>query len=303
MRPEGVASRTFGPYPRGVRSVGGAQHARELGVHDHLSWAYEDREDFVDRVQEFVRDGLALGVRCIYAADRPVEQLEADLAGVPDLRAEVERGALTITALGDFYPLEAVLDPDAMLATLAAATQDALAQGYAGLRIVADSTPLVRTPEQLAAFATWEHKADRYMARHPLSGMCGFDRTALPPSAAAVLACLHPTARAGTAPFGVFASDDHADLALAGELDLAVADDFRACLGRTGLDVARELVVDGTRLGFVDHRGLESIRDFACGHGATVVLRTASGVPGRLIDLLALEGIRVEPSVAEGVPA
>lgn len=273
-----------------------------LGVHDHLSWAYEDRDDFVRRVREFVTDGLALGLRCIYAADRPLEQLEADLAGVPDLHAEVARGAVRVTVLGDIYRAGSVIDPDDMLATFSAATEDALAQGYAGLRVVADATPLIRTPEQLAAFATWEHKADRYMTRHPLSAVCGFDRR-VSPFAAVVLTCLHPAAREGTAPFGIFASDDRADLALAGELDVTATDSLRACLGRIELDVTRELVVDGTRLKFVDHRGLESIRDFASGFGATAVLRTSSGLPARLVDLLQLEGIRVEPATTEGVLA
>ena len=272
--------------------MGSAQHARGLGVHDHLSWPYEDRDDFVDRVQEFVADGLALGLRCVYAADRPLEQLEADLAGIPDLHAAVARGALTITVLGDLYPDDTVIVPDEMLTTFAAATEDALALGYAGLRVAADATPLVRSREQLAAFATWEHKVDRYMAGQPFSGMCGFDRTELPASAASVLACLHPAARTGMAPFGLFASDDCADLALIGELDLTVTDELRACLERACPDVTGELVVDGTRLGFVDHRGLETIRDFASDFGATAVLRTSSGMPGRLIDLLELEGIR-----------
>lgn len=46
----------------------------------------------------------------------------------------------------------------------------------------------------------------------------------------------------------------------AGEFDLSVTDGFRACLCRTGLDGARELVVDGARLDLVDPRGLESTR-------------------------------------------
>ena len=283
--------------------MGSAQHAGGLGVHDHLSWPYEARDDFVRRAHEFIGDGLALGLRCLYAADRSLEQLEAELVGIPDVRAEIARGSVVITVLGDLYDDGAVVDPEQLLATFSVATEEALAAGYAGLRIVADTTPLVRTPDQLAAFASWEHTADRYMARHPFSAMCAFDRRELSASAAAVLACLHPAARAGAATFGLFASEDHADLALAGELDLSATDALRDCLCRTRVDARRELVVDATRLDFVDHRGLESIRDFATGLGATAVLRTSSALPARLIDLLQLEGIRAEPATTEGVPA
>lgn len=268
-------------------------------MHDHLSWSYRDRGDFVRRVNEFLRDGLALGLRCMYTADRPLSELVADLAPLPDLQAQLDRGALMITTMAELYDDIEVIDSDVMLASLSATVEETLAQGYAGLRIAADVTPLVRTPEQLCAFAAWEHTVDRYVSGNPLSGLCGFDRTQVSDSAAVVLAGMHPVARAGSAPFGVFATDGPADLAVAGEIDVSVAREFRTCLGRTRLGVARELVVDGTRLDFVDHRGLETIRDFASGIGATAVLRTSSGLPARLIGLLGLEGIRAEPAMAE----
>lgn len=283
--------------------MGGAQHAGGLGVHDHLCWPYEDRSDFARRATEFLSDGLALGLKCVYAADRAPGGLDADLAGVPDLHAQVARGALEIAELSVLYPDFAVIDPDEMLGTIAAATEDALAQGYSGLRVVADVTPLLLSADQLAGFLSWEHTADRFIARNPVSGLCGVDLRAVPASTSTTLACMHPAARTGSAPFRVFAPQGPADLALAGEVDQSVADQFRACLEWTRVDVARELVVDGIHLRFVDHRGLEGIRDYAGASGATAVLRTSSKLPGRLIHLLGLEGIRAECANAEGVPA
>lgn len=286
-----------------MRSVGSAQHARGLGVQDHLSWPYEQRGDFVRRVREFLGDGLALGLRCVYLADGPREQLEADMVGIPDLDSALERGALTLTVLDDLYPAGGLVDPAETLATYAAATEEALAQGYAGLRVAADSTPLVRTPEQLDAFAEWEHEADRFMTDHPLSALCGFDREQLPAAATVALACMHPAARQGMTPFHVYSPGNGADLGLAGELDVLVADDFSACLGRTGLDVTQELVVDGSDLDFIDYRALAGIRDFADRLQVPAVLRTHSTTPARLIELLGLEGIRTESPTAEGVRA
>lgn len=283
--------------------MGGAQHAGGFGVQDHLSWPFDERADFLQRLHEFVGDGLDLGLRCVYAAEGPLEMLVSDLSGIPHLHDQIARGALVVNMLSDLYPPGAAIDPAQTLATFAAATDDALAHGYVGLRVAADSTSLVRTPDQLAAFAAWEHLADRYMSEHLFSAMCGFDRSQLPAAATLALACLHPAARAGVTPFQVFASGHGSDLALAGELDMSVTDDFRACLDRTGMEVPPELVVDGTGLDFVDYRGLESLRDFASRSGATAVLRTSSAMPARLIDLLGLDGIRAEWAGAEGVPA
>ena len=281
--------------------MGGARHAIGFGDQDHLSWPYDDRADFRRRACEFLSDGLDMGLRCVYASEGSPELIAEDVSGIPDAQAQIDSGALAVHCLSDLYPEGAVLDPAKTLVTFAAATEDALAAGYAGLRVAADSTPLVRSPEQLAAFATWEHAADRYMTEHPLSGMCGFDRRDLTATATVALACLHPAGRAGSTLFRVYSPDRDADLALAGELDMSVADDFRACLDRIDLDVSRELIVDGTGLDFVDHRGLEGIRDFARGRGATAVLRTCSEMPGRLIELLGLEGIRAESATAEGM--
>jgi anti-anti-sigma regulatory factor len=271
-----------------------------FGVQDHLSWPYDDRADYRRRVREFLSDGLALGLRCSYSADGPLELLEEDLAGIPHLQEEIARGSVILNVLGDLFPTGTVIDPGETLASFAAATDDALAAGYAGLRLAGDATPLVRTAEQLTAFAQWEHAADRYMTDHPLSALCAFDRTQLSAETTTALACLHPAARAGVTPFRVHSANHGSDVAVAGELDTTAVADFRACLDRIGLDFAGELVVDCTRLEFVDHRGLESIRDFASSSGATAVLRTSSRIPGRLIDLLAMEGIRAEPALNSG---
>ncbi len=284
-----------------VRSVGGAQHAVGFGIQDHLCWPYTDRADFRRRAREFLSDGFDLGLRCVYAAEGPLALLLADLAGIPHLQSRIDDGDLALTVLGDLYPKGALIDSGAALSAFADATDDAVAAGYAGLRVVADATSLLRSPEQLDAFARWEHAADRYMAGHPFSGLCGFDQRHVTPAATTALASLHPAARAGVTPFQVYCSDHGADLALAGELDISATGDFRACLDRIDLDLTRELVVDGSGLDFVDHRGLVSIRDFASRLGATAVLRTSSETPGRVIALLGMEGIRVEPAPTEGV--
>lgn len=282
-----------------MRAVGGALRASGFGVQDHVSWGFDDHVEFRDRVLEFLSDGFELGLRCVYAGEGTVERLRADLAELPGVDDHLRRGALAINALGDLYPEGAAIDPGQTLAAFDAATEDALALGYAGLRVAADSTSLVRTPDQLAAFTEWEHLADRYMAEHPFSGLCGFDRTRLPASTTIALASLHPASREGTTPFRIYSPGHDAHLALAGELDLMVADDFRTCLERTALHVPHELVVDGTGLDFVDHRALEAIRDFARRFDATALFRTRSSTPGRLIELLGIDGIRAV--AAEGV--
>lgn len=284
-----------------MRLAGTVLDAAGLGVHDHVSWPYVDRDDFCRHATTFLDEGLALGLRVVYAAHGPVEALKADLAGLPGLETALARGALQLSPLDELYAAGTAVDPERLLATFAAATQEALAQGYAGLRIAADATALLSSAEQVEAFAIWEHKADRYMTEHPLSAMCGFDRTQVPEQAVVTLACLHPNVPAGVTLFRLYAADGGAHLALGGEVDSCVAEDLTSSLGRTGLQPSGELVVDAERLDFVDHRGLISLRDFAVRSGTTAVLRTSHPMPQRLIGILGLDSIRVESPAVEEV--
>ncbi|MEV8510062.1 MEDS domain-containing protein [Actinoplanes sp. NPDC051475] len=122
----------------------------------HVCLAYDDPATFRTAARDFLAEGAAAGERVWYLASEPPHGWEFR----PDL-----------IRLGEHYPEGAVIDPARGLEAYAAATCQALADGYAGLRVAAEVTPLVRTPAQLDAFARYEHVVDRYMRTHP-SGRC-----------------------------------------------------------------------------------------------------------------------------------
>ena len=65
------------------------------------------------------------------------------------------------------------MNPERVAASMMAATEQALADGFGGLAVSGDATEQVRTPVQRDAFARYEF-LDRYMASHPLSALCGY---------------------------------------------------------------------------------------------------------------------------------
>jgi anti-anti-sigma regulatory factor len=266
-----------------------------MGPHDHLCWPFDDRAEFLRLLADFLSAGLAQGLKVVYAAEGSPESMRADLAAIPRLEEEIARGALELAALGDLYEAGAPLDPEHTLETFADATETALADGFLGLRAAADSTSLVQSDAQLDAFVAWEHLADRYMATHSFSGMCAFDRGKVSPRGISLLSCMHPQVREGTTLFRLFVPGTDADIALAGEIDATVTDLFEECLSRIGRPGPRELVVEATGLEFVDHRALVALGGLARRCGTSAVLRTTSGVPAKLIEILDLEGIRAEP--------
>jgi DcmR-like sensory protein len=277
---------------------GEAVAAVGLGPHDHLCWAYDDPAVFRDRAVEFVTRAVADGYRVIYAADD--EFARAHLAGFEAIQEAVRRGAVRIDSLAQRYTSGEVIDAERQVEVYAEATESALAAGYAGLRVVADVTRLVGSPEHLDAFARYESLADRYMAGQAFSALCAYNRTELGEGVIAQVACLHQKASSGTTPFHLHAlrGAEAGELELNGELDMVSRALFPLALERADSRITGdELVIDATGLRFLDHNSMLAISELAERREATVVLRTSGLMPARLIEILELRNVRVESPV------
>ncbi|MCE6995535.1 MEDS domain-containing protein [Saccharothrix sp. S26] len=262
----------------------------------HSCHGYQRQVEFEAEAREFLTRGLVEGQRVLYVAPGDSGDFTRRLGMDGVFEEGARRGAVQVASLDETYSSGAVVDPEQQVRAYAAATEQALAAGFTGLRVAADATPLVRTPAQLDAFARYEHLVDRYMAAHPMSAMCAYDRTELGDGAVAQLACLHPRSSTGATPFHLHAhAPDWASAALDGELDLESRPLWSVALERADLPVADgEIVIDATGLAFVDHRGLLALADHAERRGVTVVLRTPLPHLSHVLQLLDVTGIRVE---------
>jgi anti-anti-sigma regulatory factor len=270
--------------------------ARGFGHHDHVCWAYDEPGELHSPVMEFVADGLAQGQRVCYITSGDTAQWSEHLRHLETQPDALNRSDATqLLRLSELYPGHMV-EPVHHMQVFAAAMEDALAAGFAGLRVAADATPLVRTGEQRDAFARLEHLFDQYVINRPLTGMCCFNRAELGQEAIDQLACLHPTVHGVPPPFRLHASIDGAAASLRGELDAAGHSLFRMALRWADLRPSDgELVIDASELTFIDHRSLLMLADHAQQWGATVVL-LSDHLPGaeRVIDIFDLDEVRVQ---------
>lgn len=271
-----------------MRVSGVVDDVRRLGPHDHVCWGFEDVASFRSQALSFLLDGLEQGQRVWYVG--PADD------GVHAALPEAARAAVEVVPFGTRYPVGAVVDPEVQVRAYAAATDAAVAAGFTGLRVATDATPLVGTDAQLDAFARYEHLVDRYMTGRPFSAMCAYNRARLGDGAVAELATMHAVSGPETTPFRLHASSEPGCAAvIAGELDLFGAHLLELALDRADLrPVDGELVLDARNLTFVDHTRLVGLIDHARGRGATLVLRTAQRVPRRLVEVLRLDGVRIE---------
>lgn len=259
----------------------------------HRCWSFGDQQQFEAAAQEFLAEGLAAGERIWFSrAGGP-----GGLAAWLEQAARAHPGAVEYVPLDTAYPTGGRLDPAAQVARYTAATDAAVTAGYAGLRVVADDTPLVRTPDQLAAFARYETLVDRYIATAPMRAVCGFDRGRVGDRVIAELACLHPDSDAANVHFTLRSGPPGGPAAiLSGDLDPAADELLPAALAHVRPQpTGGSIVFDAAGLRFADHRALLHLHRYAEQAQAEVVLRTSLTTVDRIIDLVGITRVRTEP--------
>lgn len=135
----------------------------------HLGFVFSGQAAFEGRASSFLAEGFARGERLIYVADNPkVSQWP---------KRFLDRRDLLIFSTSELYGPERIAVASVQRATLEATLDEALGDGYAGIRVVADGTSLIATAERLSALLKWEAVADRLLAQNPITALCAFDAT------------------------------------------------------------------------------------------------------------------------------
>jgi anti-anti-sigma regulatory factor len=267
--------------------IGPVGSYRGLGLQDHLCWVHGDRGDYRPRLTEFFLDGLERGLRVAYLGPGNAGELREHLDRLVDSGPLLTREAVRVISFEEIYGAGEPVDPAGVIERYDAATQEALADGYRGLRISADVTDLVRAPEQQDAFARCEFLLERYSARHPLSAMCEYRREL--GDAVTQFACLHAAAPAGLTPFQVFACDDGA-VGLLGEFDQAAQIAFERALRRIQPAAGdSKLIFDMSAVRFMDHHALLSLDSYAEACQVPVFARSVPPAIRRVAQVLGLE--------------
>lgn len=231
--------------PRRSGALGAAEDA---APGDHACMSYRSAAGRIQAVVDWLRLGLERNERTMYVYDASMDELRAEVADLPDGDAAIESGALVLAPTRALYDLSVPIDPSSQLAMYDQAVRQAIADGYQGLRIAADITPLVLDASRRPSHLRWEQIADRYMTQHPLAPLCLYDASVLPDLDA--IAAAHPLQGPGEPMFAVYGMGP-ATAVVEGELDGCVAAALEGVLA--GLpDTDRQL--DLRRLSFVDAR-------------------------------------------------
>lgn len=230
-----------------MRGAGKLEWPPRVGPSDHGCWGYSSDVERARVVTAWLVDGMARGQRAMYIAEGTSDALIGELTDLPGLDVALAGRSLVVVPAELVYDLDAPVDPEAQLARYAAVLDEALADGYLGLRAASDMTPLIVDPARRAAHARWEQVGDRYITEHPLASLCLYDTRRVRDIEPIVFA--HPLQGPERAALTLYGAAPTRAV-LAGELDALVADAFAELLATIPVhddvvDIAGVSVIDG----------------------------------------------------------
>jgi len=221
------------------------------GASDHLCWVYDEDDETFDRaVRRFLAGGLERRERGLVIGNRVIDSIGTQADGFGDAAALAADGALRTLTTAEAYEAAGSFVPGAQRTFYDDATREALADGYTGLRVVAEVSPLAEDSTSRASLVEWEHVADEFIAQESgFTAMCAYS-SRLSPEALTDVASVHPLVHAPAAapPFQVFF--DGPRVALSGSVDTFSADRLARVLGSS--PVVGGVVLDLADVDFVD---------------------------------------------------
>ena len=264
-----------------MRSHGTRFECLRVRPGDHICWVFAGPDGFAELARPFLAEGLARGEKLMYVA------ADSSPVGVAGLAGLAGPPVLEVASIADVYGASGIVDAARQRATFAAALAGALAEGFTGIRVAADNTPLVTGQTRLKAWIEWEITADRFMSENLVTGLCAFDRDRVDVDRLRHLATLHPLSAAGSPvpQFRLFA--DTGDLCIEGEIDSLTVDQLRLALAvsppRTGvlIDLAAATIRGRTTLASLGYLAGDGVAVTIHGEPAAIAqLRTASPPTG-----------------------
>jgi MEDS: MEthanogen/methylotroph, DcmR Sensory domain/STAS domain len=276
-----------------VRAEGLLTELRPATREDHVCWVYDDEEAFAEIARQYLTEGLAAGERLLCVGAGVLSGVRSAGGPLADTAGLQARGALQVLDVRAAYEAGGAFVPEQQLAFYDAATRQAVADGYTGLRVVAELSDLAADPARRTGLLAWEHLADDFIGHGSgMIALCAYRRD-LDGAALADVASVHPLVHTpdGGPPFRIWFDGDL--LVLAGALDTFGAARLRSVLDGSPVS-GRRVVADLGRVDFVDVGGCRELARWAAGLGArsvAVELRGTTRVLRRMWGILGFDQV------------
>jgi hypothetical protein len=162
-------------------------------VGDHAALFYRTKTEQLAYALPFIATGLKRGLRCIYISDdHPVFEILGRLQalGINTTDAQNKR-ALRVATKKETYLRHGVFEPQLIVAGFHAEVEQALRDGFTGLRAAGEMSWALDQPSALSRLIEYEEDLQARWHDH-LSGLCLFDETRFPAYVIDEMVRIHP---------------------------------------------------------------------------------------------------------------
>lgn len=152
---------------------------------DHVCALYTSADEQEAIAARFIAEGLRAGERCVFAGSSTAaltrfrERLRSEGIGAA---ADTDRGALILLTKDEAHLRDGHFDCERMLRMLSQTLEDALNDGFAGLRTCGDMTWLLDDAPGSQQVVEYEALVTELFRSVRALGMCQYDRARLPAS-------------------------------------------------------------------------------------------------------------------------
>jgi len=169
-----------------------------IRIGDHLCGFYKNRQQLWHLAIPFLQRGLENGEKCLYVAEESSlqemqsvlqqqgtsVQLHRPLDGVyPEQSRRAQdraQGQLLLLTADETCLQSGVFSPEALIGTLLRILQEAVAEGYRGLRMAMEMSWALRWASNLAWLGEYESKLNCYFSQHPVITLCLYNQRRFP---------------------------------------------------------------------------------------------------------------------------
>ena len=141
----------------------------------HFCQFYQTKEDLMDILIPYFKAGLENNEFCMWVTSQPLgveKAKEALRRDVPDLDVYIKKGQLEIIPYNQWYVKEGVFDSERVFKGWVEKLNQALANGYDGLRLTGNISWLEK--EDWNDFVDYEEEVDRVLGNYQMIALCTY---------------------------------------------------------------------------------------------------------------------------------
>jgi len=141
----------------------------------HFCQFYQTKEDLLDILVPYFKAGLENNEFCMWITSKPLdveESKEAFKKAVPDIDVYLERGQLEIIPYTQWYVKDGFFNSDRILNGWVEKLNQALANGYEGIRLTGDTFWLEK--KDWNDFVSYEEEVDRVLGNYNIIALCTY---------------------------------------------------------------------------------------------------------------------------------